>query len=299
MSAQAASQPPDLSIRRRTVWAWGDSHNGRVVDGTDGAEWAEWSTRELIEHVGRPDYVVQLGDVAHGYQADQFRQYAELRRASGIPRWYEIIGNHDYHGTESGVYQRYVGRERHYVMVDGNLCWVFVSAERGRALGIIRAATRRWLRTVLAEHQDRNVIVCTHQVVANTVRRSTPTTDEINYRLLTPIRWVSELRRHSRIDLWLFAHEHGPPRTPDQFVRAGRTTFANVASISHIYHTEACNSFWLEMRAGAREIVCRCRDHDRERFVPALGGTAPLPFPVELSPQPRIIARHRPMTAPR
>ncbi len=281
------------SPKTRTVWVWADSHFGCIADGVDGADWAERSARELLQNVGRPDYAVVLGDITHAGTEEQFRRYDRLRRESGIAHWFEIVGNHDYRGVRNGLYRKYVRRERHYVVVDGNVCWVFVSAEKSNARGFVRESTRRWLEEVLARYRDRNIILCTHQLVANTVRRTEPV--EKSYLVLAPVDWLAGLRRRRRIDLWLGAHEHGPPRTPDQFLRCGRTVFVNVASLSHIYGTRACNSFWLEMREGRREIVCRCRDHDRERFIPRLGGRVPLPFPIQLSAAPEVMERHRTM----
>jgi len=278
---------PDLSTGRRTAWAWADTHAGKDWDGVDGGVWARRSMREMIRNVGRPDYVLQLGDVTHAYKDAEFQEYARLRDRSGIGRWYEIVGNHDFHGTESGLYQKYIGKPHRYVVLDGNVAWVFVSAERGRAAGILRAPTRRWLRNVVAKYQDRNLILCSHQLVVNTVRRTHPEQDF--EAVLNPRRWVSELRRHYRIDAWLAAHEHGPRRTRDQVARKGRTTFINVASFSHAYHTEACNSYLLVMRAGARELWARCRDHDRRKFIGAFSAHIPLPFPVELSARPEIV----------
>jgi hypothetical protein len=278
---------PDLSTRHRRVWVWADSHNGQTVDGKDGGRWAELATQEMLERVGPADYVLILGDVSHAYKEAHFRRYARLRRRSGIPRWYEIVGNHDFHGTETGLYQRIVRREFRYVVLDGNLCWVFVSAERGRAAGILRAPTRRWLKEVVRKYQDKNLIVCSHQLVANTVRRTHPRKDF--ECILNPRQWVSNLRRHYRIDAWLGGHEHGPPRDERMALRKGRTTFINVASFSHSYGTEACNSFWLEMKAGGREIAARCRDHDAGRFVDAFGTRISLPFPLRLGRQPALV----------
>ena len=290
MTAKGQRSLPDLPVDRRSVWAWADSHNGQVVDGKDGGRWAELSADEMFRNVGRPDYVLVLGDVSHAYKENQFRRYARLRRKSSIARWYEIIGNHDFHGTETGLYQKIVRPEARYVVLDGSLCWVFVSAERGRAAGILRAPTRRWLEKVVAKHQDKNLIICSHQLVANTVRRTHPTRDF--ECVLNPRHWVSGLRRRYRIDAWLGAHEHGLPRTPDMVKRRGRTTFFNVASFSHSYGTQACNSYLFEMRAGKREIVARCRDHDQARFVPELGTRIPLPFPLRFDAQPQIVDVH-------
>jgi hypothetical protein len=272
--------------KTRSVWVWADAHGGLEVDGRDAAEWAELALAELLDNVGRPDYVLELGDVAHAYKEEQFRRYARMRDTSGIPLWFQIVGNHDFHGTENGLYQKYVGWERDYVLVDGNLAWVMVSAERGRACGILHAPTRRWLKRVLGAYRDRNIVLCSHQVPAHTLRRSHPAKNI--ERILTPVPWVSDLRRHCRVDGWLCGHEHGPPRDGRQAVRVGRTTFINVASISKAYHTKASVSFVLEMREGERVIHARCRNHDERRFVADFSIDIPIPFPLRLGEVPVI-----------
>lgn len=285
-----APRPPDLPAERRTVWAWADSHIGRVAAGKDGGEWTELAIRDLLQNVGAPDYALVLGDITHGAREAAFKTYARLRRESGIRRWYELIGNHDYRGVESGLCARFVRPQQRYVLRDGNLVWIFLSAERGRAAGILQRPTRVWLRRVLAAHQDKNVVVCSHQLAAHTIRYSDPRSNRET--ILNPVNWIADLRREFRIDVWLCGHEHGPKRDRRQIRRIGPTTFVNVASLSHLYGTQASNSFSLEMVAGEREIRARCRRHDSESYDARFGTTIPLPFPLRLDRQPRIIDVH-------
>jgi predicted MPP superfamily phosphohydrolase len=276
--------PPDLPVHERRVWLWADSHNGLPKGGKDGAQWAELSLREMQKNLPPPDYTLVLGDITHRYKPEEFRAYHRLRAMSGWPRWYELAGNHDFNGTTSGDYQRYVRSEERYVLVDGNLAWIFVSAERGMSDGIVRPPTRRWLPEVLAKHQDKNVIVCTHQLVEDTLRDS-----DHDGAVLHPTEWIAQLLKDHRIDVWLCGHEHGPKRDRRQIRRIGRTMFINVASLSHAYGTQACNSFMFRMTAGTRRVEALCRHHDRERYVPRLGTEFELPHPVRFQRQPEIV----------
>jgi len=279
-----APPPPDLAVDTRRVWAWADTHIGMQKDGKDGAEWGELSIREMQKNLAPPDYTLVLGDITHWYKREQFREYARLRELSRWPRWYELVGNHDFNGTTSGDYWRHVRREERYVLLDGNLAWIMVSSERGKSDGIVRPPTRAWLPKVLAKYQDRNVIVCTHQLVENTLRHT-----DHDGAVIHPQEWIRQLLKDYRIDLWLCAHEHGPKRDHRQIKKIGRTMFINVASLSHAYGTQACNSFMLEMTAGKKTVEARCRHHDIEKYVPKLSTRFDLPFALRFDAQPRIV----------
>jgi len=274
---------------RRRIWVVADAHIGHVADGRDGGEWLALAVSDMRRRVRPVDYAVFLGDSSHRYQAEQFRQYVRIRDGSGIRWWYEIAGNHDYHGVESGDFQRIVRAPLRYTMVDGNLAWVFFSAERGRAAGLIGEGTAAWLADRLARLQDRNIIVCSHQLVHGTVEHS-----DHEERYLHPKEVVARLLRRYRVDLWLAGHYHSRPRIKeDSAVRDG-TTFINVASVSHVYHTAACNSFVLEARTGSRTVRARCRVHDAGRFAPEFEVTIPFRHPFRFGPLPRrAIPRRR------
>jgi 3',5'-cyclic AMP phosphodiesterase CpdA len=267
---------------RRCIWVLADSHIGHVDDGRDGADWLALSIADMRRYAPRIDYALFLGDASHGYRPEQFRRYVRLRRGSGIRRWYEIAGNHDYHGVESGDYGRIVRAPLRYTVVDGNLAWVFFSAERGRAAGLIGEETAAWLANRLARYQDRNLVVCSHQLVFGTVDHS-----DNEERFLHPCEVVADLRSRFRVDLWLSGHYHSRPRIPADAVRKDGTTFINVASVSHVYNTAACNSFLLEAGGGSRVMRARCRVHDAGRFDPRFEVRVPFPYPFVFDPLPR------------
>jgi predicted MPP superfamily phosphohydrolase len=279
-----------MAPKKRKVWAWADAHIGREIDGRDGGDWARLSYADMKRNVPGVDYGLVLGDVSNRAAEEEFEQYAKLRASSGVVPWFEIVGNHDHRGLGTGLYQQYVRPEERYVVLDGSLAWIMVSAERGSARGLLKPRTQTWLKKVLAKHADKNIIICSHQLVANTLRRteSKPT----SWRILFPRPFVTKLRRERRIDAWLGGHEHGPPRDGTMAKRCGRTTFINVASLSHVYGTEACHSFVLEMSAGSRTIKARCRDHEQQRFINKFSITIPLPYPLKFD-TPTIVDIHQ------
>lgn len=279
---------PALPVEKRTVWAWSDSHIGRLADGKDGGAWMELAIQDLLKNIPKPDYALVLGDITHHAKPESFKTYARLRRTAGITRWYELAGNHDYKGVESGDFGKIVQKEEQFVLLDGNLAWIFIPAERGRSAGMLHEPTRKWLPKQLAKHQDKNVIVCSHQLVAHTLRDSDPAHN--TETVLNPMDWVAQLLKDYRVDVWFCGHEHGPKRDKGQIRRIGRTTFINVASLSHLYGTQASNSFVLEMTAGKKEIIARLRHHDREQFVERLSETLPLPLPMQFDSRPKIVS---------
>jgi len=275
--------------RQRRVWALADAHIGREIDGRDGDAWLAMAIDDVRRRFPPVDYALFLGDMTARYEAEEFRKYVRLRDGSGIRWWYEIAGNHDFHGTETGDYQRIIRAPLRYTMVDGNTAFIFFSAERGRAAGLLGEETAAWLADRLARHQGRNVVVCAHQAVHNTVARS----DDFE-RYLHPHEVVADLLSRYRVDLWLSGHTHSRPRLVADAAVMDGTTHINVASVSHVYNTEASNSFLLEMTPGSRVMRARCREHDAGRWRREFEVKARFPFPFDFGPLPdRAMPRRR------
>jgi len=258
--------------RTRRVWILADTHIGRVEDGKDGDQWLRLAVQDVRKNLAPVDYAVFLGDMTARYEPEQFEKYARLRDTSGILPWYEIAGNHDFHGIENGEYFKWTICPLRYVVLDGNLAWFFVSAERGMADGLVCPQTTEWLGQSIARHQHKNIVVCTHQLVHDTVEYSTR-----EARYLHPKEQLEELLSDVRVDLWLAGHAHFAPRTPAYAANKGHTTFLNVASITHAYNTGASVSYILEMEEGTCSARLRCRIHDRCRFAPEFGLHLKLP----------------------
>jgi hypothetical protein len=265
----------------RRIWVSADAHIGFEADGRDGAGWLALAVEDVQENLPPVDIALFLGDCSHAYKPEQFQRYVEIRDGSRVPFWYQIVGNHDYHGTESGDYQRIVGGPFRFTLIDGNVAWICFSVERGRAAGRLSPATRDWLAGQLARHQDRNVVVCSHQLVYGTVAGS----DRVE-RYLHPRRAVSDLLAEYRVDLWLGGHWHARPPKAGDAVHKNGTTFINVASVSHIYGTQGATGFLLEAEDGGHTMRARCRIHDERRFHPDLDVTVPFPRPFDLAPMP-------------
>ncbi len=258
----------------RRIWVAGDTHIGCAdkADGRDGADWFRLALEDVQAHLGPLDYALFLGDMTHHSRPDEFRAYVELRDSSYISTWYEIAGNHDFQAVKTGAYARWVKCPLRFTVLDGNCAWFFASAERGGAAGWMSDETVAWLRDSIRSHEDKNIIVCTHQLVYGTVRFSTS-----EYRYLHrephPKEWVDDFLKEVRVDLWLGGHAHFHSRDkeapdpvkspgPPSWYRRGHTTFINIASITHAYNTEACLSYLLVMKEGTKRAEARCRIHD-------------------------------------
>ena len=273
-----------MNSTTRRIWLLADPHIGHESDGLDGAEWVALDVQDVRDNVGGIDYVINLGDMSHKYQPEQLQQYVDIRDGSGIGPWFEVCGNHDFHATETGDYQRIVGCPRYWRIDDGNLLMVSLPAQRGNAAALFLPEVEAWLREQLAEQADRNIIVCAHQFPCDTVE-----TTERPARGMFPRaaveRFLDDVKRDTggALRLWWGGHIHSGPRGDGHIARRDGVTFINAASASHSYNTQRCHGFVLEMAAGQRIARARCREHDTARFAEEHSTDIELLHPVELS----------------
>ena len=313
VNTRGADAADTAAVRR--VWVWSDVHIGLCTNSTgerDGAAWLQDAVADVRDHAGPIACVLSLGDIANSAARAQYVQYADIRRrATGMGPWFEYPGNHDYAGVKDGLWAEYVASPRRFILADGNGVWICFGAEAGGAGGRISEDTLRWLRESIARYQDRNVIVCSHQAVSRTVQGSqkdwcalycpvagdplpeplpaganpsTPQRETTDAALQRVARIVDDLR----VDLWLCGHIHGSKHTADSIVRRGKTTFINVASLTPAYGNHPSSSFVLEFRNGVRTVNARYRDHDAEKFDPALSTSVEFPYPWRFSGPPAI-----------
>ena len=291
-SAPAEPKGPD-----RRVWLVSDVHASYLDDRRDGAGWLKLAVEDLRDNVQDVAYAVCLGDMTHQYAAEGLRNYAQVRDASHLGRWYQLAGNHDYGAVASGLYAKYVKMPLRSIVLDGSTAWLLVSTQSGASAGLISEEWADWLATNIQRLQaDRNIVVCTHHLVYDTVVYSTQ-----GSRYLHPKERVAELLKRVRVDLWLCGHAHSRPRTPECATTRGRTTFVNVASVSHAYATHMANSCLLEIVNGSREALIRCRDHDRRRYLAGHDVRVTFPHPWKLGqpsdPLPEVAPATRPAAA--
>lgn len=268
------------------IWLWSDAHISRDVGGKDGSAWLQMAIDDTVKALPQPAYTLVLGDLTHGGSEEHLAAYAGIRSKAQTKHkmkpWYEIVGNHDWKGVEAGHYAKLVRPERSYCLEDGNLLWILISAERAWSRGIISGKKQAWMEKIIGANQDKNIIVCSHQTVANTVRYTNPKGKYDIGRILQPVDWIRKLLRKYRIDAWLSGHEHRSRRDHNMIRRVGHTTFINIASVSHVYNTKASHSFMMTLSPGAREIKARCREHDTQRFLQQrFSTTIPMRFPLK------------------
>lgn len=246
----------------RRVLCFSDCHIGFKADGVDGGEWLRRALDELKENKVRVDFACVLGDIAHHATEESFKTYVELRKKSGIETWFELAGNHEY-AKDVGVkhYESLVRSIKPYSHVDGNVAWFFISDEEAGVPGNLSDESCDWLKKSVAAHQDKVVIVCSHQLVHGTVRVS-----ESPQRHIHPKEKIAALLDELRVDLWMCGHEHHRPYSKEEIARKGDTTFINIASMSHAYGSKASQSFVLEFTEGEKKIIARRRVHDEQAF---------------------------------
>jgi predicted phosphohydrolase len=260
----------------RRIWAWSDSHLGAAVDdlaGRPAEEWMGSCFKDLKGNVGLLDYAIPLGDITDTGTQEQLQDYVRIRDASGIRTWYELAGNHEYAAVPAGRWATYIGRPARYAIFDGNCIWFLLSANQGRDVGWQPKAAVAWLKESIAANQDRNVIVCTHQPVYGTVAGSTGKGSHLSLAgpskdsSPTDAKPFADLLEEVRVDLWLSGHIHAGRRTARYIARRGPTTFINVSALGRAYGTGACTSYLLEMKAGEKDMLARCRDHEAGRYL--------------------------------
>jgi predicted phosphodiesterase len=251
----------DSSAQVRNVWVWSDAHVGFREDGLDGAEWLSKACADLHESRQPIDYALGLGDLVHNGTQEEFEQYLAVRGKSRISTWYELAGNHEYGREDLSTYNQLIRSSDPYSFVDGNIAWFFLSDEVKGVPGNLSEGTCRWLEESLTAQSDKIVIVCSHQLVHDTVRASDKAA-----RYIHPREKLSEILAKARVDLWMCGHEHHRPYSHQEVARKDGTTFMNVASVSHAYGTKESQSYFLEFSEGAQKIVARRRLHDSRRF---------------------------------
>lgn len=293
MTAGHLRRTPEVGVARR-VWVWADAHIGAESDGLDGGQWLDRAVKDVGANLKPVDYVVSLGDLTDSGKPEQIARYVEIRRNSGLETWHEMAGNHDYWMLGSGLWKQHMALPQRAVLVDGNVVWIMLSVERDGAAGRISPETFQWLRQTIETHKKRNVIVCTHQPVYDTVKNSRKEHRSIFCWVDTGEPYVlgkvpeEELRRigrmleEVRVDLWLCCHAHTGPRDAAWSVRKGRTQFINIASINHIYGTGASRSFMMDFKSGSKRLAVKSRNHDQNIFEPEFSINIDFPFPVTL-----------------
>jgi hypothetical protein len=75
-------------------------------------------------------------------------------------------------------------------------------------------------------------------------------------------------------------HAHHKPYSAEYVKIFEKTTYINVASMSHAYNTKSSQSFLLEFKPGAKEIIARRRMHDTKTFLPEFEVKVPLLYPL-------------------
>lgn len=169
-----ATQPllASSSSGRRQVLVMSDLHIGKVQDGLDGYEWLARALVDLKENVGPISYGLTLGDISQNGDRDSILKYIKLRDACTIPQWIELAGNHEYYKQGITNYTSLIRSTEPSLFIDGNIAWFFISDEENSRIGNMSPQTCRWLKKNIQIHKDKTIIVCSHQLPANTIRRS-------------------------------------------------------------------------------------------------------------------------------
>lgn len=281
--AYLASEDPSASYPTKRIFVCSDIHIGLEEDGSDGEVWLLTALSDLTS-LGPISYALVLGDIAQNGMVHEFQKYRAIREHSSIPKWYELIGNHEYFNWDIASYYSIVCPYTSYVVCDGNVLWIMLSDELEGPEGNISDKTFVWLIDQLSQNQDKIIIVCTHQCVYSTVRDSTEGT-----MYIFPKEMIAEILSRFRIDLWLCGHQHYYPYASQDIFTDGKTTFINVSSLHHAYNTQMSNSVIIDLNQNTQQITAYRRSHDHQAFDNEFIVSVPLPFPINLSEETEYI----------
>jgi hypothetical protein len=264
-----------------------DIHIGMTADGQDGATWLGRSLDDIKRNVETIDYGLTLGDITHNGDSESLRKYLSLRDGGVVPRCFELAGNHEHHDHGIRHYQALIRSRKPYCFVDGNIAWFFLSDETKWIPGNVSDRSYRWLKENIHRHEDKIIIVCSHQLPPNTIRRSNE-----DIFCLHPKRKIKELFSSMPIALSLCGHEHHKPYSRANMTRQDGTSYLNTASISHAYGTGTSASLILELEENSNRIVARRRNHDQQRYQKEFEYQIPLNQRIKLSQSSEYESQH-------
>lgn len=242
------------------VWAHSDIHSRDQRDMNNYAKAVE----DVRAKIPRVDMAIVAGDIVHrkGSQRE-FEWFLKEREKAGIPRWYEIAGNHDLKDLEN--YVKYVGKPSHYSVTAGNILFLFMSSEDryDKPPTVISDETFEWWRDMVERNQDRIIITVTHGAL--TQSRLTGTFYQkvvIRYSE----RFVDVLKKF-KVDLWISGHSHLPEYFTKHRVddNLNGTLFLDVSSIKKEFLGGLISRF-LFFKTNSDRLLIRLRKHEGGRF---------------------------------
>lgn len=254
-----------------------DLHIGREADGHDGSVWLESALQDYRENLPDVDHGLVLGDLTQQGDAASLDKYIALRDASSISHWRELAGNHEYYNKGVTNFCSKIGSTAPSMMDLGTVVIFFISDEANSRQGEVKDESLKWLREKMEANKDKDLIVCSHQLVANTVRKSNE-----GVFILHPKKEIARLIEDFPVVLWMCGHEHHAPYSEDSVVEKNGTVFMNVASMNHAYKTGQSASWVLELNAGEKILIARRRNHDKKMFEPEYERRIPLRNAVQL-----------------
>lgn len=270
-------------IKKKNVLLLSDIHVGYFDDQKDGDGWLTLALYDVRENIPDINYAFVLGDIAQSGKEEEFKKYLLLRDNSSISEWYELAGNHDNRNNGIENFVQLINQYRTYSVIDGNILWFLLSDEELSTKGNIGESTCKWIKKIISLNPDKNIIMCSHQLVHNTVRDS-----DVYDRYIHPKKLVKEILDTGRISLWLTGHQHAYFYTEKDICVKDGTWFINVSSLSHCYNTGESQSYLLELIDGAMEINAYRRLHDRYKFDDRFAFKIPVPFKIKTSEKCKI-----------
>jgi hypothetical protein len=239
----------------------------------------------------KPCAAILAGDIIQRKRdsLDDFKWYLEARKRSGIPHWYEIVGNHD--ARSLAEYFTFIKKPYFYSVEIGNVRIIFLSDEVNNSPTIISDEAFKWWETEVIENQDKNIITVTHAALPES---KLAFIGFYRSQILDSRRFVRVLKKY-RVDLWLSGHTTAPHIRGfnEKFVpELNNTLFINLSAIRREVGINV-SSRLIIFKKKSRELVIKMRDHEKRKFRKDLEIKLKLRHPFRMQDHaPRVIYPH-------
>jgi len=249
---QNSSAPNDL-----VIWAHSDIQPRNATQKVQ----YERAFSDIRKNVPSVTDAIVAGDLVwrDNLPEDYYGWMRKLREDSGIPRWYEIAGNHDLNDRDA--YIQFTSWPMHYAVTYGNTVFIFMSDEIRSAVTDISHEAYTWWRDLVTRMQDHNIIVVTHAALKQSKLAGT-----INSTMtIEGSDRFYQVLQNQHVDIWLSAHTHLPNILRGKWHRGHDvpTLFVDISGIEETSFSPI-ESWIIQFQNGKKSVVLYPRNHRRQ-----------------------------------
>lgn len=227
------------------IWAWGDMK--LWSRGPEKMRQAISDMNGVLWHIS-----IVVGDIVEGpehAEESDYQLWLSILNESTHPRsdFYVLAGNHEWNRSGDinpvGIlnYKKKICPQLNYTFKIGNILFIIISTDKCDTG--IKESTYAWFSKVVAENQDKIIVVATHQPWNHEHFRDDP-----GYNF-------EEVLRKYHIDLWIYGHTHLPHKDSKSLYKKYGCIFVDVGFI------ENGESRVIYFFKGSDLVVIKSRNH--------------------------------------